>query len=425
MNHESRPPAPSGRREFLCWTAHGIGAAAVVNLLARDGLLAAGVPGESADPPPHHRCRATRAIQIVLNGGLSHVDSFDHKPELDKLHGKPISGGERPDVFFGKVGLLHKTNWPFRQRGQSGLWISELFPHLAEMADKLCLVRSMVAETSNHTPATFQEHCGFRLNGFPVVGSWLSYGLGCETDELPAFVVLPDARGVPAGGSINWSQGFLPARHQGVPLATKGVVKSLAAHEVAELGFELVLGNTYHLMLSPGEQRVAKLGGLHEFMGWDRAIITDSGGFQVFSLAHGTVADEIKGRRGRSVGPSDVLEVGERGVRFRSYVDGSEHELSPERSMQVQAELGSDIALTLDECTPFRAEQDYTARSTERTHATHLDRDEGNRAHRLGLAGAVAAPAVIRWTVESARRAPGPGCSRTRRRTPSCSPTKA
>ncbi len=153
-----------------------------------------------------------------------------------------------------------------------------------------------------------------------------------------------------------------------VPLATKGVVKSLAAHEVAELGFELVLGNTYHLMLSPGEERVAKLGGLHEFMSWDRAIITDSGGFQVFSLAHGTVADEIKGRRGRSVGPSDVLEVGERGVRFRSYVDGSEHELSPERSMQVQAELGSDIALTLDECTPFRAERDYTARSTERTH---------------------------------------------------------
>jgi queuine tRNA-ribosyltransferase len=153
-----------------------------------------------------------------------------------------------------------------------------------------------------------------------------------------------------------------------IPLATKGVVKSLAAHEVAELGFELVLGNTYHLMLSPGEDRIAKLGGLHEFMAWDRAIITDSGGFQVFSLAHGTVADEIKGRRGRTVGPSAVLEVSETGVRFRSYVDGSEHELSPERSMEVQAGLGSDIALTLDECTPFRADRDYTARSTERTH---------------------------------------------------------
>jgi len=153
-----------------------------------------------------------------------------------------------------------------------------------------------------------------------------------------------------------------------VPLATKGVVKSLAAHEVAELGFDLVLGNTYHLMLSPGDERIAKLGGLHDFMGWEGAIVTDSGGFQVFSLAHGNVADEIKGRRGRQVGKADVLEVGEEGVRFRSYIDGGEHMLSPERSMEVQAGLGSDMALTLDECTPFRADRDYTARSTERTH---------------------------------------------------------
>src|SRR6185369_7959867 len=100
--------------------------------------------------------------------------------------------------------------WEFKQRGQSGLWVSDLFPHLAAVADDLTIVRSMYAETSNHTPATFQAHSGFRLNGFPVIGSWVVYGLGAETDNLPALVVLPDVRGLPAGGSINWSNGFLP-----------------------------------------------------------------------------------------------------------------------------------------------------------------------------------------------------------------------
>jgi queuine tRNA-ribosyltransferase len=153
-----------------------------------------------------------------------------------------------------------------------------------------------------------------------------------------------------------------------IPLATRGSVRALTAAEVAGLGYEMVLGNTFHLMLAPGAERVASLGGLHRFMGWDRAIITDSGGFQVFSLAHGNVADEVKGRRGTRQGRGSVLHIGEDGVRFRSYVDGSERFLGPEESMAVQAELGSDIALAFDECTPYHADRDYTARSTERTH---------------------------------------------------------
>ncbi|HSJ16801.1 MAG TPA: tRNA guanosine(34) transglycosylase Tgt [Solirubrobacterales bacterium] len=152
-----------------------------------------------------------------------------------------------------------------------------------------------------------------------------------------------------------------------IPLATRATVRSLEAGEVERLGYELVLGNTFHLLLSPGPERIAALGGLHEFMGWRRAIVTDSGGFQIFSLAHGSVADEIKGRR-RPEGEGKVLEVSEDGVRFRSYVDGAERMLGPEGSMQVQAQLGSDIALALDECTPYHADRDYTARSTERTH---------------------------------------------------------
>jgi queuine tRNA-ribosyltransferase len=154
-----------------------------------------------------------------------------------------------------------------------------------------------------------------------------------------------------------------------VPLATKGTVKGLEAREVAALGYDMVLGNTFHLMLDPGPELVAHFGGLHEFMGWASPIITDSGGFQVFSMGHGTVADEIKGRApsGRNR-LGRVLSIGEDGVRFRSYVDGSERFIGPETSMEVQAALGSDLALVFDECTPFHIDRDYTARSTERTH---------------------------------------------------------
>lgn len=153
-----------------------------------------------------------------------------------------------------------------------------------------------------------------------------------------------------------------------IPLATKGTVRGLESREVADIGYRLVLGNTYHLFVSPGPDRIAGAGGLHGFMGWERALITDSGGFQVFSLAHGGVADEVKGK-GRPGGDhGSVVSIGEEGVRFRSYKDGQSLFLSPEVSMEVQAKLGSDIALVFDECTPYHADRDYTARSMERTH---------------------------------------------------------
>jgi queuine tRNA-ribosyltransferase len=152
-----------------------------------------------------------------------------------------------------------------------------------------------------------------------------------------------------------------------VPLASHGSVRSLAAPEVAGLGFEMVLGNTYHLAIRPGADEIAALGGFAEFMGWRGATITDSGGFQVFSLAHGGVADEVKGRGRPREGRGAVLEIGEEGVRFRSYLDGSQRFLGPEESMRIQARLGSDVALAFDECTPFHADRDYTVRSTERT----------------------------------------------------------
>ncbi len=166
-----------------------------------------------------------------------------------------------------------------------------------------------------------------------------------------------------------------------VPLATKATVKGMLPDEVAALGYDMVLGNTFHLMLSPGPELIERFGGLHRFMGWSKSIITDSGGFQVFSMGHGTVADEIKGRSGAArataADPREpggearagaILAIEEDGVRFRSYVDGRERMLTPEGSMAVQAALRSDIALAFDECTPFHVDRDYTARSTERTH---------------------------------------------------------
>jgi len=176
-----------------------------------------------------------------------------------------------------------------------------------------------------------------------------------------------DARdGAARSGVISTAHGEI-ATPAFIPLATKASVRGVSSAEVEALGYDLILGNTFHLHLSPGEDRIAARGGLHGFMGWDRPIITDSGGFQVFSLAHGGVADEIKGRRGPGEGRAKV-KISEQGVRFQSLLDGSDRFLSPETAMGIQAKLGSDIALAFDECTPFHADREYTARSMERTH---------------------------------------------------------
>lgn len=207
------------RRDLFGTFASGLGGIALASLLQRD-TRAAPVAGEATEPPPHHPARAKRAIQIFLQGGLSQVDSFDYKPALERLHGRqPPRGAEG---FMGRVGRLHRAHFTFRQRGNSGLWVSDLFPHLAQLADELTVIRSMWSGTGNHTPATYEANSGFRTLGFPAAGAWLSYGLGCEVDNLPTFVVLPDRRSLPTNGASNWSSGFLPARHEGVVLNTSG-----------------------------------------------------------------------------------------------------------------------------------------------------------------------------------------------------------
>jgi hypothetical protein len=190
--------------------------------VAATWLLARDARGGEAVSGLHHAAKAKRVVQVFCPGGVSHVDTFDHKPELARLDGKPMTGKGKADTFFGQPGNLMKSPFVFKQYGQSGRWVSDLFPRLAGRADDLTFIHSMTAKSSNHTPAAFQMNSGFVLSGFPSVGSWVSYGLGSLNEDLPAFVVLPDSRGLPAGGAINWSSGFLPATHQGVAFRTTG-----------------------------------------------------------------------------------------------------------------------------------------------------------------------------------------------------------
>ena len=210
------------RRHLLWQSAGGIGGIALAWLLRRES--AAAESAASAGPGDlhglHFPARARRVVQIFCSGGLSHIDSFDHKETLVRQHGQKLEGRGEIRGFFGQPGLLMQSPFEFARHGESGAWVSSLFPHLAERVDELLFIHSMVAKSNNHTPATFQMNSGFTMNGFPCMGSWVSYGLGTLNDKLPTFVVLPDPRGLPAGGSINWTAGFLPAEHQGTAFRT-------------------------------------------------------------------------------------------------------------------------------------------------------------------------------------------------------------
>jgi len=209
--------SPSSRRDFLSSSSSGLAGVALAWMLHHDAR------GETAGAivQPHFKPKAKRIIQIFCCGGVSHIDTFDHKPDLAKFHGKSLENKGENKGFFGQPGKIMQSPFAFKQRGKSGAWVSDLLPHLATCVDDLAFIHSMTSKSNNHTPATFQMNSGFTLNGFPSMGAWLSYGLGTANENLPTFVVLPDPAGLPAGGSINWTAGFLPASHQGVALRTQ------------------------------------------------------------------------------------------------------------------------------------------------------------------------------------------------------------
>jgi hypothetical protein len=215
VNRPTGGLAPVGRRDFFQWGVHGLAATALATLLHEEARGSTPAIGHAA---AGHPATAKRAIHICLVGGLSHLDSFDHKPELTRLHGTALRTDEQVDLFFGQMGLLRKPDWAFYPRGESGLMISELFPEIARHADDLTILRSMESKSANHTPGLFLANSGFEFNGFPSMGSWISYGLGVANESLPAYVVLNDERGPPNTGSSTWSSGFLPSSFQGVVL---------------------------------------------------------------------------------------------------------------------------------------------------------------------------------------------------------------
>jgi hypothetical protein len=218
----SLPAHGATRREFLWRAGGGLGGVALASLLAQEqrASAAAALVNPLAPKTPHFAPKARAVIQIFCPGGVSQVDTFDYKPELAKRSGKPFDPDGKLTFFASKPGNCAGSFWPFRQHGQSGKWMSDLFPKLAGHVDELAFIHSMQSKSALHGPAMFMMSSGFARPGFPSMGSWVTYGLGSESENLPAFVVLPDPRGLPPGGVANWGAGFLPAVHQGTVIET-------------------------------------------------------------------------------------------------------------------------------------------------------------------------------------------------------------
>ncbi|MDX2035507.1 MAG: DUF1501 domain-containing protein [Isosphaeraceae bacterium] len=216
------------RRRFFSTLSTGLGAAALVSLLAEEGALARSDQTDPLAPKPvHFRPRAKRVLQIFCSGAVSHLDTWDYKPELVKRHGAPMPGSEKLITFQGENGNLTKSPWEFKPRGESGKMISELLPHLAEHADDLCFLHGMTSKTNTHGPGEMFMNTGFTLEGFPSAGAWVAYALGSECRDLPAYVAIPDPRGVPQQGPANWGNGFLPAVYQGTAFNAERPIRNL------------------------------------------------------------------------------------------------------------------------------------------------------------------------------------------------------
>lgn len=234
------------RRNFLQWSGTGLGGIALSALLSEQGLLASEAPirplihpsHPTAPRSPHYEAKAKRVLLIFCSGALSHIDTFDYKPELVKRHDTPMPGSDGLVTFQGEQGNLIKPLWEFKPRGKSGKMVSDLLPNLAELADDMCFIHSMTAKSNTHGPAENQMSTGFVLDGFPSAGAWVSYALGSVNQDFPAFVAIPDPRGVPQIGSRHWQSAFLPASFQGTAFNAEKPIPNLARPEEISEGTE-------------------------------------------------------------------------------------------------------------------------------------------------------------------------------------------
>src|SRR5688572_10505575 len=225
FGHLFAQPAVS-RRNFLRQTGSGFGMLALGSLLAESvGGAAVKVANPLAARPAHFAAKAKSVIWLFMNGGQSQVDTWDHKPELEKRDGQELKGFDPNTGFFnGQVGPLMKSPFKWAKHGQCGKMVSELFPHMAKHVDKMAFIHSLWSESNNHSPALFKMNTGMARMGFPCVGSWVTYGLGAESQSLPAFCVMYDTlgRGIPKGHALNWGAGFLPTVYQGTAFKPQG-----------------------------------------------------------------------------------------------------------------------------------------------------------------------------------------------------------
>jgi hypothetical protein len=220
-------PSFASRREFLGRIGNGFGLLALAGLLNETDARAAVIdPRRPLAPRPgHFPAKAKSVIWLFMNGGQSHVDTWDYKPELTRRDGQALPNFDNATGFFpDQVGGLMKSPFKFAQHGQSGTWVSEIFPNLARHVDKMAFLYSCWTDSNNHAPALFKVNSGMARMGFPCLGSWVTYGLGTETENLPAFVVMYDTlgRGIPKGHAQNWGAGFLPGIYQGTALRPQG-----------------------------------------------------------------------------------------------------------------------------------------------------------------------------------------------------------
>ncbi len=231
------------RREFFGHMGSGLGGIALAMLLKRDGLLRAEDVGLAPIRPPidparpfgarptHFEAKAKNVIVIFCSGACSQLDTFDYKPALIERHGQPMPGGEGLITFQGENGNLTRSPWEFKPRGQCGKFVSDLVPEIGSLADDLCFIHSLTSKTNTHGPGENFMSTGNTLDGFPSVGAWVTYALGSESDELPAYIAIPDPRGKPQNSVNNWGAGFLPAAYQGTDFNASTPIRNLAIPE--------------------------------------------------------------------------------------------------------------------------------------------------------------------------------------------------
>jgi len=326
------------RRGFLGRTLSGLSSIALTQLLAQDKLLAGPIRpridlgNPYAPRPPHFEPKAKRVLVIFCSGALSHVDTFDYKPELIKRHDTPMPGGAGLVTFQGANGNLIKPIADFKPRGQSGKMISDLLPNLAELADEMCFIHSMTAKSNTHGPAESQLGTGFTLDGFPSMGSWVTYALGSENQNLPAFVAIPDPRGVPQNGPRHWNSAFLPASFQGTPFSAQRPIPNLA--RPTEISPEtdqatrayLRLLNDQHLERHPGDADLSARISSYELaarMQLNAAALSDLSGESPATRALYGADDTNANKAGFARNCILARRLLEKGVRFVQLFNGS------------------------------------------------------------------------------------------------------